>query len=42
MAYGPYSPSSEEELEQLRENAEWLTQELEAISQRIEQLEGEE
>jgi hypothetical protein len=42
LACSPYTPSPEEQLERLKENAEWLKQELEAISQRIEELEGEE
>ena len=42
MDYGPYAPSPDEELDALKEQAQWLKEELEAISQRIEELEGEE
>jgi hypothetical protein len=40
--YGPYAPSPEEELETLKEHADWLKGELDAISKRIEELSGEE
>ena len=42
--YGPYAgaPSREEETESLRQRAEWLKQELDTISQRIEELTREE
>ncbi|MBC8449675.1 MAG: DUF5320 domain-containing protein [Chloroflexi bacterium] len=42
MDYGPYAPSPDEELDARKEQAQWLKEELEAISQRIEELEGEE
>ncbi len=38
----PQAPSREQETEFLREQAEWLKQQLDAISQRIEELGGEE
>jgi hypothetical protein len=43
-AYGPYAapPTSEQEVEFLRSQAEWLREQLEAISSRIEELEREE
>jgi hypothetical protein len=42
-AYGPYGapPSSEQEAEFLRTQAEWLKEQLDAISQRITELEQE-
>ena len=42
MTYGPYTQSPEEELDGLKQQAEWVKNELEAISQRIEEIEGEE
>jgi len=39
--YGPYAPTSEQELDGLKNQAEWLKEEMEAISKRIEELEGE-
>ena len=42
MAYGPYAPPPEQELEALKEQAQWLKGEFEAISKRIGELEGEE
>jgi hypothetical protein len=43
-AYGPYSapPSREQEAEFLKTQAEWLQEQLDAISQRIAELEQEE
>ena len=41
-AYGPYAPPPEQELDALKEQASWLKEELEAISTRIGELEGEE
>ncbi len=43
-AYGPYGapPTKEEQLEDLRAQAEWLGESLDAIRARIEELEGEE
>jgi hypothetical protein len=42
VAYGPYAaPAPEQEVEFLRTQAEWLQQQLDAISQRIAELEGE-
>ncbi|MDH7486160.1 MAG: DUF5320 domain-containing protein [Anaerolineae bacterium] len=41
-AYGPYAPSPDEELDALKGQAQWLKDELEAISKRIEELEGKE
>lgn len=42
--YGPYAaaPTREEETESLRQQAEWLKQQLDAIGRRIEELVGEE
>jgi hypothetical protein len=42
-AYGPYPapPSREQEVDALRAQAEWLKQELEAVSQRLAELEQE-
>jgi len=42
--YGPYAaePSREEEADALRQQAEWLKQQLDAIGQRIEELATEE
>ena len=42
--YGPYAagPTPEQETELLRQQAEWLKQELDAIGQRIDELSGEE
>jgi hypothetical protein len=42
--YGPYAaaPSREEEAESLRQQAEWLKRELDAIGTRIEELSSEE
>jgi hypothetical protein len=40
-AYGPYEPAPEEELDGLKNQAAWLKTEMEAISKRIEELEGE-
>jgi len=44
VAYGPYAapPTSEQEVEFLKTQAEWLQQQLDAISQRIAGLEQEE
>jgi hypothetical protein len=41
-AYGTYAPTPEEELDGLKEHAEWLKGELDAISKRIEELSGAE
>jgi len=41
-AYGPYASPPDEELDVLRGQAQWLKDELEAISKRIEELEREE
>ncbi len=43
-AFGPYgpAPSREQETEYLRQQAEWLKRQLDAIGRRIEELEGEE
>lgn len=41
-AYAPYEPTPQEELGALKEQAQWLQQELEATSQRIGELEAEE
>jgi len=42
VAYGPYAPAPEQELEALRGQAQWLKDQLEAIQKRIEELEREE
>ncbi len=44
VAYGPYAapPTREQEAESLKAQAEWLQQQLDAISQRIAELEEEE
>ena len=41
-ACGPYEPSAEEELAALKQQAQWLQEELQAIGQRIGDLEAEE
>jgi hypothetical protein len=41
-AFAPYEPSAEEELAALKQQAQWLQEELQAISQRIGELEAEE
>jgi len=39
--YGATPPSPQEEVESLREQAEWLKQQLDAITQRIEEVEND-
>jgi hypothetical protein len=40
-AYGPPVPSPEDEMEMLREQANWLKGQLENIQKRIEEMQGE-
>jgi hypothetical protein len=39
--YAPYEPTPEQVLSEMKKHAEWLQEELEVISKRIEELEGE-
>jgi hypothetical protein len=39
--YGPYEPTPEQVLDEMKKHAEWLQQELEVVSKRIDELEGE-
>ena len=39
--YGPYEPTPEQVLDEMKNHAEWLKEEMEAVSKRIEELEGE-
>ena len=40
--YGPYAPTREQQAEALKAQAKWLNEQLEALNQRIAELEGEE
>lgn len=37
--YGPYAPTPEQEVEALKGQAQWLSEQLEAINKRLEELE---